>query len=108
MKTCLTAIAAAMFVLAFTTFLRAENAKQVTLEGRLQCAHCALHEGDKCRDVLMVKEGDKDVRYDVVLTGDAKGQHVCQGAKNVKITGTVARKDGKNILTATKIEEIKA
>lgn len=101
-------LSAALFALSFTSFVRADDSKEVSLQGKLECAHCALHEGDKCQDVLMVKDGDKEVRYEVELKGDLKSKHVCSGSKNVKITGTLTEKDGKNILTAEKVEEIKA
>ena len=41
-----------------------------------------------------------------MVSNDAsKGSHVCKGTKdNVTITGTVAEKDGKQMLTATKVD----
>jgi hypothetical protein len=97
-----------VFALACWTVARAAEAKKpVTLTGTLECAHCVLHEGTECKDVLMVKENGKDVRYDVTLTGDAKGKHVCQGTKQAKVTGIVTEKDGKKTLTATKVEDVK-
>jgi hypothetical protein len=111
MKRFLAVSSAALFVLSLCVLVRAADpkaaSKPVTLTGTLECAHCVLHEGDTCKDVLMVKESGKDVRYDVVLTGDAKGKHVCQGTKSVKITGTVAEANGKKTLTATKVEDVK-
>jgi hypothetical protein len=91
---------------------RAEDANDapetVTLQGQLMCGHCTLKEGDKCNDVLMVKDGDKEIRYTVVLTDATKDAHTCKGKKNVKVTGTVVEKDGANILTATKVEKVEA
>ena len=82
--------------------------KTVTLEGQLMCGHCTLKVGDKCNDMLVVKDGDKEVRYNVVLGSDLKDNHTCKGKQAVKITGTVAEKDGAKVLTATKVEKVEA
>ena len=103
---------AILAMLAVGYAVRAEEAKEapkaITLDGQMMCAKCELKEGAKCSDLLMVKDGDKEIRYNVVLTGDAKGSHVCGGKQNVKVTGTVAEKeDGTKVLTATKVEKVK-
>ncbi len=57
---------------------------------------------------MIVKDGDKEVRYNVVWTEKTKDNHVCNGKKAVNITGTVAETDGKKTLTATKVEAVPA
>jgi hypothetical protein len=105
MKTRLSILGLVVALVAFYGIARAEDAKQVTLQGNMQCGKCALHQTDKCSNVLVVKEGDKDVQYDIVAGEGFKVQHVCQGTKAVKVTGTVNEKDGKKMINATKIED---
>ena len=90
------------------TLARAED-KKVTLKGDLVCAQCALKEKDakECANVLVVKEGDKETRYYLVHNDASKkfDSKTCGGGKTaVTITGSVADKDGKKVLTATKID----
>ncbi len=101
----------AAFVLAglmMTVSARAEDAKEVTLKGTLECAKCELKETKKCCNVLIVKDGDKEVRYYLKDNKVAKEAHeggVCKKPKEgASVTGTVEEKDGKKILTATKID----
>jgi hypothetical protein len=84
-----------------------EPVNETTLQGNLLCGHCSLKQGDKCNDVLVVKEGDKDVQYKVILTDATKDQHVCKGSKAVAVTGPVTEKDGQKTITANKIEAVK-
>lgn len=81
--------------------------KEITLSGEAKCAKCALKQGDKCQTVIQTEAKDgKKVTYYLVANDVAKGFHdnVCSEAKKVKATGTVAKVDGKQELTATKIE----
>jgi len=84
-----------------------EGAKEVTLTGNIACAHCTLKlEGVKeCQDVLVV-DGKDGGNY-FLVKNDALKQfgHTCQGQKAAKVTGTVATKDGKMWLTASKVEK---
>jgi hypothetical protein len=80
---------------------------EVTLKGTMKCAKCSLKLQDKCQDVLVVTEDGKEVNYFLKDNKEAKGFHkeICKADKeNVTVTGTVSEKDGKKILTATKIE----
>jgi hypothetical protein len=95
--------------LAWIAVAQADEEKTVTLKGTLACAHCVLHEeGVKdCQSVLQVKDGDKTVNYYLVMNDISKPAHpkVCKAAvENVTVTGTVAEKDGKKWITATKVE----
>jgi len=83
--------------------------KEVTLTGNACCAKCALHTADKCQSVLQTTVDGKAVTYE--LTGkEAKAFHekICAGSGiKVTVTGKVTGKDGKEVLHATKIEEVK-
>jgi hypothetical protein len=75
------------------------------------CAKCTLKKADaaKCQNVLVVADKDgKETHYYIAKNdvSDKLGE-VCTGKTPVSITGTVAEKDGKKWITATKIEEAK-
>lgn len=84
--------------------------KETTITGTALCAKCALHESDKCQTVVQATENGKTVTY--YLTGkEAKDFHhnICTSEKGEKVTvtGAVTKKDGKEMLKATKIEAAK-
>ena len=83
--------------------------KEVTITGEGKCAKCALHEADKCQTVIQTKEDGKTVTYYLAQNHVSKDFHegVCQESKKVTATGTVKEKDGKKMLTASKIEMAK-
>jgi len=103
MKTLISLIAAGA-VLALTA--PAFAADTVTIAGEAKCAKCALHEGKECQTVIQTEENGKTITYYLADNKEAKGFHdnVCQKAQKVTATGTVKEKDGKKILTVTKIE----
>ena len=79
--------------------------KEVTLKGTITCAKCDLGVESKCATVIKVKEGDKDVVY--YFDADAhKKNHgpICKTPKEGTVTGTVSEKDGKKVVTVTKVE----
>lgn len=82
--------------------------KDVTVKGDLQCAKCVAKDKDAkgCQTVLITKENDKVVTYSVVSNEVTKKyeENCCKKATPVTITGSVKVKDGKNVLTPTKIE----
>lgn len=89
---------------AFTAGARADDKKkgdEKTITGEVQCAKCHLGEGDKCATVI--KAGDKVYYFD---TASDKKYHkqICQAKKEATVTGTVAEKDGKMVITVTKVE----
>lgn len=105
-------------VLAVTVFFSgltlAVAADEKTLTGDAVCAKCALKESKTCQNVLSVKDGDKTVKY--YLEGEAsKKAHsalgICTAKKDapikIKVTGVESEKDGKKILTASKVEAAK-
>ena len=86
----------------------ADEKKETTLRGHLQCGKCSLKEKGGCANVLVVKEGDAEVRYTLTKNEVSKPYNAktCGGDKiKVSVTGTVAETDGKKMLTATKITE---
>jgi hypothetical protein len=79
---------------------------EVKVSGEAKCAKCALKEGDKCQTVIETEKDGKKVSYYVVDNTVAKEFHknVCKEAKKVNAVGTVKEVDGKQQLTASKIE----
>ena len=93
--------------LAFSTSAYAEDT--VTITGKGECAKCALHQSDKCQNVIETKTDGKKVTYWLAQNDVSKDFHenLCHGPKKITATGTVKEEDGKMILTPTKIEEAK-
>jgi hypothetical protein len=80
--------------------------KEVTLNGTILCARCALKEAKKCATAIVVKEDGKDVVYYFKDRGNKEDYHeeVCGGARRQgTVTGTVTVKDGKKWITPTKV-----
>jgi hypothetical protein len=87
-----------------------EEAKTVTVTGKLVCAKCNLKKADakECQNVIVAETGGKAVEYYLAKNAVAdEFGHVCEGDKNVVATGSVSEKDGKTWLTATKIDQPK-
>ncbi len=66
---------------------------------------------DKCQNVVQVTQDGKTVNYFLIQNDTSKDAHeaVCHGdTEKVTVTGTVEEKDGKEILTPTKIEPVKS
>ena len=82
------------------------DAEQVTLEGKILCAKCVLHEEgrEKCQNVLAV-ESDGETQYYYLAHGEANDElgYVCTGAKAARVTGSVTEEDGRLWLAATEI-----
>ena len=112
-KTKLIAILAAGCLLAgFIPGLRAAEAgKEITITGNMVCGKCTLHETKSCQNVVQVTKDGKTVNYYLVHNDTSKDAHeaVCHGdAEKVTVTGTVEEKDGKEVLTPSKIEPVKS
>ena len=83
----------------------AADDKEVTLKGTITCAKCDLGVESKCATVIKVKEGDKDVVYYLDQKSDkANHSKICKTPKEGSVTGKVSEKDGKKVVTATKVE----
>jgi hypothetical protein len=87
------------------------SAADTSLSGSIMCAKCTLKKADAkdCQDVLVVKDDDGQVKEYYLAKNDVleKFGHTCTGEKPATVTGTVAEKDGKMWITATKIVEKK-
>lgn len=85
------------------------DAKEVTITGDGACAKCVLHQTKECQTAITTTENGKKVVY--YLAENEVGQNfhenVCKASAKVTATGTVTVKDGKNVLTASKIEVVK-
>ena len=94
-------------LVAFGTFALASDTAPVTLEGKITCAKCSLGMADakECQNVLVVDQGGTPAHYYIAKNdiSEAYG-HTCKGEKAAVVTGTVAEKDGKKWITATKME----
>ena len=102
------ALLGALAVAGATTALAAD---EVTITGNMVCGKCTLHETDKCQNVVQVTEDGKTVNYYLKENQVSKDAHgpICQGgSEKVTVTGTVNEKDGKKMMTATKIEVVKS
>src|SRR5262249_46538455 len=75
-----------------------------TLKGTLVCGKCKLKETDACSNVLVVKEGDKEIKYYIKDKGKKEKYHVCSGAKEAVVTGLVSKKDDMMIITKAKVK----
>jgi hypothetical protein len=102
----LSAGVAALLLAWAATAWATEAGKEVTITGEAMCARCAMHQSDKCQTVIQTKEGDKTVNYYLVNNEVAKKFHnnICHENKKATATGTVAMVNGKETLTATKVE----
>jgi hypothetical protein len=83
--------------------------KEVTITGEGKCAKCALHETEKCQNAIQVEEQGKTVTYYLAQNDTSKEFHdnICKKSEKVTATGVVSEKDGKKILTPSKIEAAK-
>ena len=81
----------------------------VTVEGKVLCAKCKLHEEgrDECQNVLVVEKGDETMHY-YLAPNDVNKEFgdVCMATPMVRATGTLSEKDGHTWLTASRIEKI--
>jgi hypothetical protein len=82
---------------------------QKVITGEGACAKCVLKETKDCQLTIAVDEGGKNVVYYLAANNVSKafGNEACHGSKKVSATGTVKTVDGKQELTATKIELVK-
>ncbi|HEX5270204.1 MAG TPA: DUF6370 family protein [Gemmataceae bacterium] len=107
MRTALSMLLGVAIVFALTLSVRAEEKKEVTVTGTITCAKCDLKVADKCATVIKgkAKGSDKEETYYFDEKGN-KDNHkaICQAAKAGKVTGTVSEKDGKKVITVSKVE----
>jgi hypothetical protein len=86
--------------------ISASAADTITIKGDASCTKCAMHETDKCGCAIKGADG---VIYYAEKNDVAKNFHesICKGPAKVVATGTVSDKDGKKVITLTKIEVAK-
>jgi hypothetical protein len=80
-----------------------------TLEGEATCGKCTLKIADKCQFAITVTQADGKKETILAENNDvAKGFHknICQDTVKVKAEGTIAEKDGKKVLTLSKVEKV--
>jgi hypothetical protein len=75
------------------------------------CGKCTLHETKKCQNVVQVTQDGKTVNYYLKQNEVSKSAHepICSGgSEKVTVTGKAKEKDGKEMMTPTKIEVVKS
>jgi hypothetical protein len=112
MKKTILLLAAGLLLAVSTSSLLAGDApgKEVTVTGSMVCGKCTLHKTESCQNVIQVSKDGKTVDYYLTKNdlSDAMHGEVCHGdSKKVTATGTVTEKDGKQVLTVTKLEAAK-
>ena len=79
--------------------------QEVTITGKATCAKCALHETKECQNTITTEEHGKKVTYYITENDTSKDFHdtICKKSEKITATGVVSEKDGKKILTPSKI-----
>ena len=82
---------------------------EITITGEAKCAKCAMGQGDTCQTVIEVmKDGNAELYYLAANdTAAAFHKNVCRAPAKATATGTVEKKDGKMLLTVTKVDLVK-
>jgi hypothetical protein len=106
-------VAAGLLLAVSTSRLLAVDAasKEVTITGSMVCGKCTLHESKSCQNVVQVEKDGKTVNYYLKQNDVSKAAHdpICGGSsEKVTVTGTVTEKDGKEMMTPTKIDVVKS
>jgi uncharacterized ParB-like nuclease family protein len=87
----------------------AQSAQEQTLEGKVMCAKCGLHEEGRteCQNVLVVDKDGKTHHYYMTKNAayDKLGE-VCGASKPVRVTGAISEAGGHTWVTASKIEPL--
>jgi hypothetical protein len=79
--------------------------KEVVLKGKITCAKCELELTKKCASVIVVREAGKEVVY--FFDPAANKQYhaeICSDSRDGEVTGVVSEKDGKKIVTVSKLK----
>jgi hypothetical protein len=102
-------LALTVVALALCTALQArpdeKEKKDVTLKGTICCAKCELGESKTCATVIKAKVDGKDVVFYFDKAGhDKNHSKICTEAKEGQVVGKVSEKDGKKIVTVSKVE----
>jgi hypothetical protein len=104
-------VAAGLLMAVTTSRLLAVDtaSKEVTITGKALCTKCALHETSECQTAIQTEVAGKKVTYYLTPNDTAMAFHknICSTPEQVTATGTVSEKDGKEMLTVSKIEPVK-
>lgn len=109
-KIALTLAAGVLLAVSNSKLTAADTGKETTLSGNMVCAKCVLHETKECQNVLQVVDNGKTNNYYLVQNDVSKNFHdqICgTSGEQATVTGTVSKKDGKEVLTASKIDAAK-
>jgi hypothetical protein len=110
MKKMILTLAAGIFLA--STAGRALAADPVTITGTMVCGKCTLHITKVCQNVVEVAQGTNTVYYFLEMNDVSKAAHdpICDpgSSEKVTVTGTVTEKDGKEVMTPTKIVVLKS
>lgn len=102
------ALALALGFAAVTVSFAADEKKPETkkLEGKLTCTKCSLSETKACGHALVVKEGEKEIKYYLNDKGGKEDYHgkCCQEPVDATVTGKIVEKDGKKTIDEPKVE----
>jgi hypothetical protein len=90
-------------VLVLVVGARADDKKEVTLEGKITCSKCDLKlDTDKCHTVIKTKDGK--VYYFDDESGKKNHKKICQSPMDGKVTGTISEEGDKKIIKVSKVE----
>jgi len=109
-KLVLAITAGLMLAFGASNLIAQDAGKAITITGNMVCGKCLLHETKSCQNVIQVEKDGKTVKYYLTKNdvSDAMHEDICHGdSKKVTATGTVVEKDGKEMLTVTKLEAAK-
>ena len=97
-----TIIATAFLASLVTSALAAEQ----TIKGEAVCTKCTLHQSDECQTAIRTKMHGIETIYYTVDNDVARNFHknICKAPAKVVATGTIEEKDGKKMITLTKID----
>ena len=103
MRKLLAAIVATVVLASVVTSVYAE---EQTIKGEAVCTKCELGKTEKCSTAIRTKEDGKEVIYYAVNNDVAKKFHgtICKAPAKVTAVGTVKEKEGKKMITLTKID----
>ena len=87
---------------------KADAPKEVTLKGTITCAMCGLklEDAKECATVILVKgekAGDVVIYYLDKKSHKANHPAICKAAMAGCVVGVTSKKDGKKIITASKV-----
>ena len=88
----------------------AEDSKETTITGNMVCGKCKLNETASCQNVIQVDKDGKTVNYYLAQNDISKSFHdnICKTeGEKVTATGKLSEKDGKQMMTVSKIEPVK-